>query len=89
MVTRFINHLDEGGNSSFIISVGSWVVHTGVSIDRALVLNSQRHKHFGGLLETVVASCISSVAYSCTNRQKRGSKICLAKVRILNCTKIV
>ena len=32
MATRLINNLGEGGPSSCIISVGSWVVHAGVSI---------------------------------------------------------
>ena len=32
MATRLINNLGEGGPSSCVISVGSWVVHTGGSI---------------------------------------------------------
>ena len=39
MATRLIRHLGEGGHSSCVISVGSWVVHK----RRALVLNSPRH----------------------------------------------
>ena len=31
MATRLINNLGEGGPSSCVISVGSWVVHTGAS----------------------------------------------------------
>ena len=43
MATRLISHLGEGGPSSCVISVGSWVVHTGVSIVHLSVLNSPRH----------------------------------------------
>ena len=32
MATRLINNLGEGGPSSFVISVGSWVVHTCISV---------------------------------------------------------
>ena len=45
MATRLINNLSDGGPSSCVISVGSWVVHTGVSILHLFVtvfLNSTR-----------------------------------------------
>ena len=45
MATRLINNLDEGGPNSCVISVGSWVVHTGMSIS-ALVLNSPSQTFF-------------------------------------------
>ena len=32
MATRLINNLGEGGPSSCVISVGSWVVHTCISV---------------------------------------------------------
>ena len=32
MATRLINNLDEGGPSSCVISVGSWVVHTCIRV---------------------------------------------------------
>ena len=44
MATKLINTLGEGGPSSCVISEGSWVVHTCISVK----LN------FGGLLEKVV-----------------------------------
>ena len=52
-----INHLGEGGPSSCVISVGS-LGCSYLSEHRALVLNSPNHKHFGGLLETVVGQRI-------------------------------
>ena len=78
MATRLITNLSEGGPSSCVISVGSWVVHTGVSIS-ALVLNSpsQTFWRLAGNSCGTTNMVISCVAYSCTNRQKTRSNISL------------
>ena len=56
---------------------------------RALVLNSQRHKHFGGLLEAVVGQRIwlFPVWLTAVQIYKRQDLNFFVEVRILNCTK--
>ena len=75
MATRLINNLGEGGPSSCVISVGSWVVHTCISVKlfKTNILEACWIKLWDNLTNMV----ISCVAYSCTNQQKTGSNISL------------
>ena len=66
MATRLFNNLGEGDPSSCVISVGSWVVHTGESSSISFKL----YKTFVGLLKTVVGQRIWLFPVwlnSCTN----------------------